>query len=108
VRDGGHILSLVADGRVIGVCALIRESAERYELARMTVDPSERGKGHGSSLLEAAIALARADGVRTLYLLSNTALETAIALYRRHGFHTVREGAHPVYGRCNIVMERLL
>jgi N-acetylglutamate synthase-like GNAT family acetyltransferase len=108
VRDGGHILSLMVDGRVTGVCALFRESAERYELARMAVDPSERGKGHGHTLLEAAIDLARSEGATTLFLLSNTMLKPAIALYRRHGFHTASEGAHPVYERCNIVMERSL
>jgi N-acetylglutamate synthase-like GNAT family acetyltransferase len=108
VRDGGHILGLLTNGRVIGVCALFRESAQRYELARMAVDPSERGKGHGSVLLKAAIDLARADGARTLFLLSNTVLVSAITLYRRHGFYTVSEGAHPVYRRCNIVMERVL
>jgi ribosomal protein S18 acetylase RimI-like enzyme len=74
----------------------------------MAVDPSERGKGHGSALLKAAIDLARADGARTLFLLSNVVLEAAITLYRRHGFYTVSDGAHPVYKRCNIVMERLL
>jgi hypothetical protein len=46
VREGGHILSLVENGYVVGVCALFRESAERYELARMAVDPGQRGKGY--------------------------------------------------------------
>jgi GNAT superfamily N-acetyltransferase len=92
----------------MGVCALFRESAKRYELARMAVDPSERGKGYGSALLRAAIELAKADGAESLYLLSNTVLAPAIALYRKHGFYTVSEGAHPVYERCNIVMERAL
>lgn len=41
VREGGHIVSLVEDGRVVGVCALFRESSRRYELARMAVEPAE-------------------------------------------------------------------
>jgi N-acetylglutamate synthase-like GNAT family acetyltransferase len=105
VRDGGHILSLVENGRVIGVCALFRDPPDRFELARMAVDPGERGKGYGERLIQAAIAKARESGARTLYLLSNTTLAPAIALYRKHGFQTVSEGAHPVYARCNIVME---
>jgi len=106
VRDGGHIVSLVVDGRVVGVCALFRESAKRFELARMAVDPRERGKGYGDALIRAAFELARKDGAETVYLLSNTVLKPAIALYRKHGFHSLSEGPHPVYLRCNIVMER--
>lgn len=106
VRDGGYILSLVEAGRVVGVCALFKESPKRYELARMAVDPNERGKGYGDTLMHAAIELAREKGAEVLYLLSNTVLSAAIALYRKHGFHALTEGAHPVYARCNIVMER--
>jgi N-acetylglutamate synthase-like GNAT family acetyltransferase len=108
VRDGGHILSLVENGKVVGVCALFKESPARFQLARMAVDPDERGKGYGDVLVEAAIARAKASGAETLYLLSNTVLAPAIALYRKSGFSTISEGAHPVYARCNIVMERRL
>ena len=41
----------------------------------------------------------------SIYLLSNTVLGAPISLYRKHGFQTVTEGAHPIYARCNIVME---
>src|SRR5262245_31439897 len=108
VRAGGHILSLMERGRVVGVCALFRETPTRYELARMAVDPGARGKGHGDSLLQAAIGLAKEDGAKSVFLLSNTVLTAAISLYRKHGFATVKEGPHPVYARCNIVMERQL
>lgn len=108
VRDGGHILSLVENGQVVGVCALFKESPTRYQLARMAVDPNERGKGFGEVLIRSAIDLAKRVGAETLYLLSNTALVPAIALYRKHGFQVLSEGCHPVYARCNIVMERKL
>src|SRR5688572_7752706 len=86
VRDGGHILSLLEDGKVIGVCALFKESPVRFQLARMAIDPEYQGKGYGDALMRAAIELARQRGVETLYLLSNTVLGPAIALYRKHGF----------------------
>ena len=105
VREGGHILSLVEDGRVVGVCALFRDGPDRYELARMAVEPDERGKGYGDALLTAALRRAREDGVRSVYLLSNRKLAPAIGLYRKHGFETVADGPHPVYARCDVVME---
>jgi putative acetyltransferase len=105
VRDGGHILSLVEDDRVVGVCALVRESAAQFQLARMAVDAGQRGRGYGDALLRAAIELARQGGAQTITLLSNTVLQPAITLYRKHGFETVSECPHPVYARCNITME---
>ena len=108
VADGGHIISLVEEGRVVGVCALFKESSHRYELARMAVEPGERGKGFGDILIEAALVRARELGASSVYLLSNTILKPAIALYRKHGFTTLSEGPHPAYARCNIVMERKL
>jgi putative acetyltransferase len=105
VREGGHILALKEDGRTVGVCALFRDSESRFELARMAVEPARRGKGYGDALMRAAIATARQRGATTVRLLSNTALQPAIALYRKYGFQTVIEGPHPLYVRCNIVME---
>lgn len=108
IANGGHIISLVEGGRVVGVCALFNDGDRRYQLARMAVEPGERGKGHGNTLIEAALARAADEGASSVYLLSNTVLQPAIALYRKHGFVTVAEGPHPVYARCNIVMERAL
>jgi N-acetylglutamate synthase-like GNAT family acetyltransferase len=105
VRDGGHILSLVEGGRVVGVCALFKEPGQRYQLARVAVEPSERGKGYGDVLIEAALRKARESGAKSVYLLSNTVLAPAIALYRKHGFQVVPEGRHPSHLHCNIVME---
>jgi len=108
VRKGGHILSLAAAERVLGVCALFKDSPVRCQLARMAVAAGERGKGHGETLIRAALDLAANEGMQTVYLLSNTVLAPALALYRKHGFRTVAEGPHPQYARCNIVMEKSL
>jgi hypothetical protein len=45
---------------------------------------------------------------KKVYLLSNTQLTSAIALYKNNGFLTVLQGQHPLYARANIVMERKL
>lgn len=108
VENGGHILSLVEDGRVLGVCALFKEGEHRYQLARMAVAPEARGRGYGEQLMSAALAKARQRGAHTVYLNTNTVLAPAIALYRKHGFVTIAEGCHAVYARCNLVMEKTL
>jgi len=108
VRDGGHIISLVEDGRVVGVCALIKDGPQCYQLARMAVEPGERGKGYGDILIRAALERARESGASRVFLHSNTVLRPAIALYRKHGFTTFSEGQSPVYARSNIVLHRQL
>ena len=108
VTDGGHIISLVENSRVIGVCALFKDDDQAFEFARMAVEPSERGKGYGDKLLSAALERTKERGASIVYLVSNTILVPAIRLYRKHGFVTRTEGQHPVYARANIIMERQL
>lgn len=44
IRSGGHILSLVEGGRVVGACAPFKEDDQRFQLARMAIEPGERGR----------------------------------------------------------------
>lgn len=105
---GGEILILLEDGIALGTCALVPHGKDTFELAKMAVDNSARGKGYGDLLIKQAITWAEAKGAHKLYLLSNTVLEPAISLYRKHGFKTLRLGPHPDYKRCNIEMELTL
>jgi putative acetyltransferase len=108
ISNGGYVFSLSADAQVVGVCALFKENNSRYQLARMAVAPEHRGKGYGNALIEHALAKAKDLGASNVFLLSNTVLHSAIELYKKFGFSTVSTGQHPVYARCNIVMERNL
>lgn len=108
IEQGGYVFSLVEDGQVVGVCALFNEGDGMYELARMAVDPDHQGKGYGDVLMETTVAKLDDLGARKVRLLSNTTLKSAIALYRKHGFETVSTEPHPVYQRCDIVMEKVL
>ena len=107
LAHGGHIFMAEAEGsrgrEVLGTCALLLEPDGRYELAKMAVDESARGRGMGRALAEAAIAAARARGAPRIELLSNTALAPAIALYRALGFVEVPISATE-YARANIKM----
>ena len=105
IDKGGFIFSLEEAGEVVGVCALFKIAGDQFELARMAVAPKVQGKGYGKRLLEAALSTAKNAGATQVRLLSNTKLETAIALYKKFGFQVTAMGQHPDYKRCNIVMD---
>jgi ribosomal protein S18 acetylase RimI-like enzyme len=108
IEDGGFIFTLLAGRKAVGVCALFKEDDHTFQLARMAVAPEHQGKGYGDALMRAAIGKLREIKANRVYLLSNTILVPAISLYQKHGFTTISEGQHPIYARCNIVMEKKL
>lgn len=108
VREGGALITMSHRGAVIGGCALFRERADRFQLARMTVAAAQRGRGRGSILIETALARAAAMGATSVYLLSNTRLAAAVHLYRKHGFAPIHEGADSGHARCDLIMERAI
>src|SRR5437868_11382646 len=59
LQVGGHIFMAVASQIPVGCCALLPMRAGEFELAKMTVMESQRGRGIGRMLLEYAVAQAR-------------------------------------------------
>lgn len=104
LQPGGHILMAQYEGAIAGTCALVKMDQDTYELAKMAVDGSVRGKGIGRLLGEAAIAKARELDAKRLYIESNTRLEAAVSLYQKLGFQKII-GPRSPYDRCNIQME---
>ena len=105
VAPGGEGFFLLDDDGVRGTCAVIRHDAETYELAKMAVAPTARGRGYGDRLVEAAIAFARGAGAHRLMLVSNTRLAPALTLYRKHGFRDVPLDPANGYSRADIQLE---
>jgi GNAT superfamily N-acetyltransferase/DNA-binding MarR family transcriptional regulator len=104
LNRGGHIYLARYKSEIVGTCALLKQSADRYELAKMAVAETAQGKGIGWKLGQAAIAKARELGAKTLFLESNTVLQPAIGLYQKLGFRRISGRPSP-YERCNIQME---
>ena len=104
---GGTILVALYEADVAGVCALIKMTDDKYELAKMAVAETYQGKGIGSILGKAVIEKARELGAKTVYLESNTILKPAINLYHKLGFKKV-PGTPSPYERSNIQMEHHL
>jgi GNAT superfamily N-acetyltransferase len=62
------------------------DSDDAASFRMLVVDPAARGQGVGEALVEWCIARARASGVRTLRLSTQTGMTTAGRLYLRLGF----------------------
>ncbi len=105
IDRGGQVFYVVDGGEVQGTCAVLRHGAEECEIAKMAVAPAARGRGFGDLLMEACIAFARQIGSRKVVIISNTVLEPAIRLYRKHGFVQVPLASDPRYRRANIRLE---
>ncbi len=80
----------VADvaGAVIGY-TVVMAAADEAELANIAVQQDARGHGYGRLLLEAALAAARDDGVRAMFLEVRESNAAARALYSALGFAEV-------------------
>ena len=108
-RAGQILLANIA-GRTVGCVALLSMGNDAYEVAKMAVTPEAQGRGVGRRLLEAAVAWARDQGARRLYLESNARLGPALHLYESTGFRHLSPQARPVspYARADVFMEMLL
>jgi len=109
VEQGGAILfAETADLGVVGTCALMKAQDGWYELTKMGVSKSARGRKVGEILLQRVLQRAREMGAADqLYLLTNTKCAAAIHLYEKLGFEHDAEvmrlfGAR--YERCDVAM----
>ncbi|MDX5983771.1 GNAT family N-acetyltransferase [Sphingomonas echinoides] len=108
IDRGGDILFVEAAGLgIVGACALQKTGEGQFELTKMGVLESARGRKAGEFLLHAVIARARALGAERLYLLSNSKSAAAIHLYEKLGFvHDtgIMDEFGARYERCNVAM----
>ena len=105
ISAGGQVFFVIERGEILGTCAILRHSTDEYEIAKMAVAPEARGRGLGDLLMDACIAFARDRGAHRVIIVSNTVLEPAIRLYRKHGFVQVPLTGDPRYERANIRLE---
>ncbi len=109
LEGGGRILFVEATGLgIVGAGALMRTGPGEFELTKMGVLASARGKGAGDFLLKALIRTAREElGATNLYLLTNRKCEAAIHLYEKNGFvhdATTMACSGREYTRCDVAM----
>ncbi len=75
-------------GEVVGY-VVIWFAADEGEIANLAVSPTERGKGVGAALLDAALVEARSRATREVYLEVRESNAAARGLYEGRGFSVV-------------------
>ena len=107
-KGGAVLFAQTPDLGVVGTCAIMKMKDGWFELTKMGVASSARGRKVGEFLLAAALERARQMGVADrLYLLTNTKCAAAIHLYEKLGFEHDPEimrlfGGR--YERCDVAM----
>ena len=105
---GGQIFFALADGSAAGTVAMIPSEKDAFELTKMAVDPSFRGRGIGDRLMDACIEFTRRSDRTRIILESNTKQVAAVKLYRKFGFKETLLDPNSQYLRANIRMELLV
>jgi len=87
ILDNGGYIFLARDGdKIIGTAGIANEGDSIYELVKMTVAPEFRGMGISKMLIERCLDKAKELKAKKVFLYSNSQLQTAISLYKKHGF----------------------
>lgn len=108
INKGGFIFFYRENGIITGTFALIKVTEDTFELGKMAVSKSARGKGIGQKMLQFCLNYAKKKGWKKLILYSNTSLENSIHIYKKYGFLEVPIKDNNPYARGNIKMEILL
>lgn len=85
---GYHCVVLDRDARVAGYGILSIAAGEAHIL-NLCVDPNFRAYGYGERMLDQILLYARSADVREIFLEVRPSNQTALALYRKKGFHLV-------------------
>lgn len=104
IDPGGHIFFALENDSVVGCVALLHRGARNFELTKMAVLPTARGRKIGQKLMQFCIDFAQENRFERLFLYSHTKLENAIYIYRKFGFKEVALEQPNPYKRSNIKM----
>jgi DNA-binding MarR family transcriptional regulator/RimJ/RimL family protein N-acetyltransferase len=99
-RDPKRDAAWIADvnGEPAGCIFCVRKTDRIAQLRLLLVEPSARGMGVGSRLVDECIAFARRAGYEQIVLWTNDVLVEARRIYERSGFRLQEEERHHSFG----------
>ena len=89
-----NVLVVYEDGLAVGCGAFKKHDDNTAEIKRMYVLPDQRGKGIASLLLTELESWAKEQGFSSYILETSPKLTSAVALYKKTGYHLI-----PNYGQ---------
>ena len=103
VENGGQVFFALVNQNAIGTVAMIKSLDDRFELAKMTIEESFRGKGIANMLMDECLKFAKQNNAKEIFLISNDSLIIARNLYDKYGFKEVDLDSQK-YDRGNVKM----
>lgn len=108
IEPGGQVLfGINEQNEAVITCALLHAGTHLFELSKMGMKPSEKGKGYAQQMVEATLREAHKLGAKVVFLESNRILTNALYIYEKCGFIEVPMLPSP-YARADIRMELIL
>lgn len=87
------------DGERVGCVLCVRRQEKVAQLRLMLVEPSARGRGIGTRLVDECLRFAGRAGYERIMLWTNDVLEDARRIYERAGFELLESEEHHSFGR---------
>lgn len=101
---GGFLWLAKAGEEIVGTVGILNEGHGIFELIKMCVAESWRGRGISKLLMETCLQKVKELGGEKLFLFSNHQLQTALKLYTKYGFRNVEVTDSP-FETADVKME---
>lgn len=95
---GYQCITLIREDRVAGY-AILSVAAGEAHILNLCIDREFRALGYGERLLDELLYRARSATVREIFLEVRPSNKTALALYKKKGFHQIAD--RPAYYQAN-------
>jgi DNA-binding MarR family transcriptional regulator/N-acetylglutamate synthase-like GNAT family acetyltransferase len=93
------------DGEIVGSVFVVQKSHTVAQLRLLFVEPSARGLGIGSRLIDECVRFAKQAGYRKITLWTQSELAAARSLYKKAGFTLCAKKVHDSFSRKGLVAE---